>query len=154
LKDDNGSILPPHLQPNSGNLGGMLGLAANRHTQKGGYWVSSMVSGEMYSPRYQRGEMLELHGSTGRRFRPLKKPNQTDWLGIVGLHYQLMGKDSEGGHTVADSGGSVLSAELSLLGSRQTFGFRLGVLLPVSTNLGLAHAPPRREIQASFRGTF
>jgi Putative MetA-pathway of phenol degradation len=154
LKDANGSILPRHLQPNSGNLGATLGVAANRHTGWGGYWVSSMVVAEAPSSRYQRGEVLEMHASTGRRFRRLSRPNQTDWMGIVGLHCDWMGKDSEGGRTVRDSGGTVLFAELSLIGSKRTRGLRLGILFPVYTDLGLAHAPPRREIQASFRSSF
>lgn len=154
LRDENGSIIPPHLQPNSGNLGAMVGLAANRHTGWGGYWLSGMVSGETISGRYRRGTELELHASTGRRVRPLVRSNQTDWMGIVGLHYHIMGKESEGGRTVRDSGGSVLSAEFGLVGTKRMRGARLGILLPLRTDLGLAHAPPRREIQASFRASF
>jgi hypothetical protein len=65
-----------------------------------------------------------------------------------------MGKENERGRTLPDSGGSVLSAELGLFGSRRNYGLRLGILLPLRTDLGSAHAPPRREIQASFRSSF
>jgi hypothetical protein len=154
LRGADGLILPPHLQPNSGNLGATIGLAANRHQSRGGHWASAMLTAESASDRYQRGPMLEMHASSGVRMRPLKRPNQIDWMGIVGLHYYMMGKDREGGRRVADSGGTVLSAEFSLLGSRRTHGLRLGVLVPLHTNLGLSNAPPRHEIMASVRGSF
>jgi hypothetical protein len=154
MADSHGSIIPAHLQPNSGNLGATLGLAANRHFAMGGYWLSGMVTAEAASSRYRRGDMLELNASTGRRVRRLTRPDQTDWMGIVGLHYHVMGKESEGGRTVHGSGGSVLSAEIGLVGSKGTRGARLGILLPLRTQYGLAHAPPRQEIQGSFRASF
>jgi hypothetical protein len=154
LRDQNGSLITPHLQPNSGNLGLTLGLAANRHTNQGGYWFSAMVSGEAASERYQRGEMLEVHFSAGRRLRPLTEAAQTDWMAILGLHYHIMGKDEEGGQPLRDSGGSLLGAELGLVGTKRNQGARLGIMLPVYTALGQAHAPPRWEIQASLRGSF
>ena len=154
LRDEHGALLPADLQPNSGNPGATLGFAANRHTGQGGYWFSSMITGETASRRYRRGEMLELHASMGRRVRPLTRPSQIDWMGVAGLHYQQLGKDSALGRTVRDSGGSVLSAEVSFLGSKRTRGARLGILFPLRTDLGLGHAPPRREIQASFRASF
>jgi hypothetical protein len=154
LRDENGALITPHLQPNSGNPGITLGLAANRHTDLGGYWFSGMVTVEAASQRYRRGEMMELHLSTGRRVRPLSESVRTDWMGIVGLHYHLMGKDEEGGRTLRDSGGSVLGAELGLVGTHRDRGARLGVMLPLYTALGQAHAPPRWEIQASLRASF
>jgi hypothetical protein len=154
LRDANGALIPPHLQPNTGNYGGSAGLAANRHTDKGGHWFSTMYTAEARSSRFQRGSMMEIHASSGRRVRRLKEAGQTDWMGIVGLHYYRMGQDSENGQSVEGSGGSVVSAELSLLGSRQTRGFRLGILVPVHVDLGPSHAPPRHELQASFRGSF
>jgi hypothetical protein len=65
-----------------------------------------------------------------------------------------MGKDSEGGRALRDSGGSILSAELGVIGSKGSHGARLGLLLPVHTDIGLAHAPPRHEIQASVYANF
>jgi hypothetical protein len=154
LRDRRGALLEGHLQPNSGNLGARVGLAANRHLSLGGYWLSGRVSAEAASHRYQRGPMLELHASAGRRLRRLTRVDETDWMGIVGLHYDWMGKDRENGRTLRDSGGSVLSAELGLIGARRNFGARLGALLPLLTELGRAHAPPRWEIQASIRASF
>jgi hypothetical protein len=154
LRDQAGELIIPHLQPNSGNLGGMIGVAANRHTRWGGYWLSGMVTAETASFRYGRGEMLDLHASTGRRVRPFTHPDRTDWMGIVGLHFHRMGKDSEFGSTIRDSGGSVLGLELGVVGSKRNRGARLGILLPVYTAVGKAHAPPRREIQASVRASF
>lgn len=153
-RDAAGAVITPHLQPNSGNWGAGLGLAANRHTRNGGYWASGMVTAETASSRYHRGWMLELHGSAGWRLRPLKRVDQTDWMGIVGLHFHQMGKDKELGQTLSDSGGNILSAELGLLGSKRTKGARLGILIPLNTNLGLSHAPPRYEVQASLRASF
>jgi hypothetical protein len=154
MRDRNGALITPHLQPNSGNWGAALGIAANRHTPRGGYWTSARVRAETASSRVHRGTMLELHGSAGWRLRPLKKVNQTDWMGIVGLHYHRMGKDKEFGQTLDDSGGSIWSAELSLLASKRTLGARLGVLIPLKTDLGASHAPPRYELQASLRASF
>jgi hypothetical protein len=153
-RDASGAVIPGHLQPNSGSLGGALGLAANRHTLWGRYWCSTMLGGEIGTHRYHRGSMFQLHASAGSRWKRLAQPEQTDWLGIIGLHYYLMGKDEEDGKTVRDSGGSVLGAELGLTGSTQTWSGRLGVLLPVWTDLGKAHAPPRYELQASLRRSF
>jgi hypothetical protein len=51
LRDSTGLEINPHLQPNSGNLGAMLGVAANRLTPQGGYWLSSMVTAEAASSR-------------------------------------------------------------------------------------------------------
>jgi hypothetical protein len=113
-----------------------------------------MASSEAPSERYRRGDMLELHASTGRRFRALKSAEQTDWMGIIGLHYHLMGKESEGGAVLRDSGGSDLSAELGIAATRREFGARFGVLVPVRVNYGLAHPPPALEVQASVRGSF
>jgi hypothetical protein len=154
LTDPHGAIIPAHLQPNSGNLGGMLGLAVDRHTRQGGYWLSAMVTAEAASPRYQRGNMLELHASTGRRLRPLTRADRTDWMGIFGLHYHLMGEESEGGSPLRDSGGSDVDTELGLATTKSSFGARLGVLLPVWTHYGLSHPPPGLEVQASLRGSF
>lgn len=154
MTDPHGAIVPAHLQPNSGNLGATLGLAANRHFTMGGYWLSAMVTAEAGSHRYRRGDMLELHASTGRRLHPLRRADQTDWMGIFGLHYHRMGQESEGGSPLADSGGSDIDVELGIVASRSTFAARLGILQPVSTNYGLAHPPPGREIQASIRGSF
>jgi hypothetical protein len=154
LRDRNGLVITPHLQPNSGNLGGSVGLAANRHMPMGGFWLSGMVNAETASPRFHRGTSLELHGSAGRRARRLTQINQMDWMGILGLHYHRMWRDQEFERTLRDSGGSVLSAEVSLLGSKRNVAARLGVMFPVSTHLGLSHAPPRQEIQASIRGSF
>jgi hypothetical protein len=154
LRDPNGSLIDPHLQPNSGNPGIAVGLAADRHTSRGGYWLSGKVSVEAGSQRYRRGTMLELHASTGQRLRRLTSLEQVDWMGIVGLHYHWMDKDDERGRTLPDSGGSILSAEIGLVGARRNYGARLGVLVPLHTDLGLAHAPPRREIQASLRASF
>jgi hypothetical protein len=92
--------------------------------------------------------------STGQRLRRLTSLEQIDWMGIIGLHYHWMDKDDERGRTLPDSGGSVLSAEIGLVGARRYYGARLGVLLPLHTDLGLAHAPIRHEIQASFRASF
>jgi hypothetical protein len=154
LRDPNGSLIDAHLQPNSGNPGIAVGLAADRHTSQGGYWLSGKVSVEAGSQRYRRGTMLELHASTGQRLRRLTSLEQVDWMGIVGLHYHWMDKDEERGRALPDSGGSVLSAEIGLVGARRNYGARLGVLLPLHTDLGLAHAPPRHEIQASLRASF
>jgi hypothetical protein len=154
LRDRNGEVITPHLQPNSGHLGGTVGIALNRHTRWGGYWLSGMASIETASFRYGRGEMLELHASAGRRVRAFTNPDRTDWMGIVGLHYQQMGEDSEFGRTIRDSGGSVISAEIGLIGTKRNRGVRLGILLPVHTDVGQAHAPPRREIQASVHASF
>jgi hypothetical protein len=154
MRDAGGAIITPHLQPNSGNWGASLGLAANRHTRQGGYWTSSMVTAETASSQYHRGWMLELHGSVGWRLRPLRRVDQIDWLGIVGLHFHQMGKDKEAGQTLSDSGGNILSAELGVTGSKRTRGLRLGILIPLNTNLGESHAPPRYEIQASLRASF
>jgi hypothetical protein len=154
MKDPHGAIIPAHLQPNSGNLGGSVALAADRHFAMGGFWLSAMFTTEASSQRYRRGDMLELHASTGRRLRPLTRAGQTDWMGIVGFHYHRMGEESELGRTLPDSGGSDLDAELGLVASKGTFGLRLGVLQPISTHYGLAHPPPGREIQASVRGSF
>jgi hypothetical protein len=98
--------------------------------------------------------MLELHASTGRRVRRLTRADQTDWMGIVGLHYHLMGQESEGGSPISDSGGSDLDTELGLVMTRSSFGARLGVLVPVWTHYGLAHPPPGLGVQASVRGSF
>lgn len=154
LRDRSGGLITPHLQPNSGNLGGMLGLAANRHTGQGGYWFSVMMDAEAGSTRVRRPNMLEIHASMGRRAHRLARPDQTDWMGIIGLHFHLMGRESELGRTLRDSGGTVLSAELGLVGSKRNRGARLGILFPLHTDLGLSHAPPRREIQGSFRASF
>jgi hypothetical protein len=154
LRDQHGSRIDPHLQPNSGNPGLAIGLAADRHTSLGGYWLSGRIWTEAGSPRYRRGSMLELHASVGRRLRRLTSLEQADWMGVVGLHFHQMGKDEERGRTLVDSGGSILSAELGFVGSRRNFSARLGILLPLQTDLGLAHAPPLREIQASLRGSF
>jgi hypothetical protein len=154
LTDEHGAIMPAHLQPNSGNVGLILGLAADRHFTMGGYWLSAMVTSEAPSPRYRRGDMLELHASTGRRLRPLTRADQTDWMGIFGVHYPLMGKESEGGSTLRDSGGSDLDAELGMAATRGSFGARLGVLIPMRVNYGLAHPPPGLEVQASLRSSF
>jgi hypothetical protein len=154
LRDRAGELIQPHLQPNSGNLGGMLGLAANRHTRLGGYWLSGMLTAETATSRYGRGEMLELHASVGHRLRPFTRADRIDWMGIFGLHYFRMGKDSEFGATIRDSGGSVLGAEIALTVSRHNQLARLGILLPVYTDVGRAHAPPRREIVASIRAGF
>jgi hypothetical protein len=154
LTDPHGAIIPAHLQPNSGNLGATLGLAANRHFAMGGYWLSAMATAETPSRRYRRGDMLELHASTGRRLHPLTRADQTDWMGIFGVHYHRMGQESEGGSPLPDSGGSDLDAELGLVASKGTFGVRLGILQPMWTHYGLAHPPPGREIQASVRASF
>jgi hypothetical protein len=154
MADEHGAIIPAHLQPNSGNPGILLGLAADRHFAMGGYWLSAMVTTEAASQRYQRGSMLELHASTGRRLRHLTRADQTDWMGIFGLHYHLMGQESEGGSPIRDSGGSDLDAELGLVASKGTYGARLGFLLPVMTDYGLAHPPPGLAVQASVRGSF
>jgi hypothetical protein len=154
LRDRHGALIAGHLQPNSGNLGARLGLAADRHTALGGYWLSGRMSAEAASSRYRRGVMLDLHASAGRRLRRLTRVDETDWMGILGLHYDWMGKDQEEGRTVRDSGGSVLSAELGLTGARRNFGARLGILLPLWIDVGKAHAPPRWEIQASIRSSY
>jgi hypothetical protein len=154
MTDPHGDILPAHLQPNSGNLGVMLGLAADRHYTMGGYWLSAMATSEAPSQRYRRGDMLELHASTGRRLRRLTSASQTDWMGIFGLHYHLMGKESEGGNTLQDSGGWDLSTELGLATTRGSLGARFGVLIPMVVNYGLAHPPPGIEVQASLRSSF
>jgi hypothetical protein len=153
LRDAGGALITPHLQPNSGNWGAGLGLAADRHTRQGGYWTSGMFSAETVSSRYHRGWMLELHASAGWRLRPLKQVEQTDWMGIAGLHFHQMGKDKELGQTLGDSGGNILRAELGLVGAKRTKGARLGILVPLHTNLGLSHAPPRYEIQVSLRAS-
>jgi hypothetical protein len=149
-----GLEIEPHLQPNSGNLGVVLGLAANHLTPRGGYWLSGLVSAESASSRYYRGPMLELNASAGRRARPFTRSNRMDWMSIAGLHFHWLGKDSQGGGTLRDSGGSVLSAELGIEGSLGSHGLRLGILLPISTDLGQAEAPPRHEIQASLYTNF
>lgn len=154
LRDPNGSLIDAHLQPNSGNPGIAVGLAADRHTSRGGYWISGRVSVEAGSQRYRRGTMLELHASAGQRLGRLTSLEQVDWMGIVGLRYHWMDKDDERGRTLPDSGGSILSAEIGLVGARRNDGARLGVLVSLHTDLGLAHAPPRREIQASLRASF
>jgi hypothetical protein len=154
LREADGLEINPHLQPNSGNLGALLGIAANRHTARGGYWLSGMVSAEAASCRYQRGAMLELHASTGRRLRRLTRGDRPDWMGIAGLHFHWMGKDREAGRAVRDSGGSILSVEVGLIGSKRSHGARLGLLLPIRTDIGLAHPPPRQEIQASIHASF
>ena len=154
LTDEHGAIMPAHLQPNSGNAGLILGLAADRHFTMGGYWLSAMVTSEAPSHRYRRGDMLELHASTGRRLRRLTRADQSDWMGIFGLHYHLMGKESEGGSTLRDSGGSDLDAELGLATTKGSFGARFGVLVPMRVDYGLAHPPPGLEVQASVRGSF
>jgi hypothetical protein len=154
LRDQHGALLPADLQPNTGNPAATLGFAANRHMSQGGYWLSSMFTAETASSRFRRGNLLELHASMGRRVRPLTRPDQIDWMGVIGLHFQQLGKDSALGHTVSDSGGSVLSAEVSFLGSQRTRGARLGILFPLRTDLGPGEAPPRREIRASFRASF
>lgn len=154
LRDQNGDLITPHLQPNSGDLGGLLGVAANRHTREGGYWLSAIITGEAASSRYRRGTMLEFHASLGRRLRSLTRADQTDWMGIAGLHYHWMGKDRELGAPLQDSGGSVLSVEIGLVSSKRSRSARLGLLLPVSIHVGRAHAPPLREIQASIRASF
>ena len=92
LRDRSGALLEGHLQPNSGNPGARLGLAADRHTGLGGYWLSGRVSAEAASRRYRRGVMLELHASAGRRLRRLTRVDETDWMGILGLHYNWMGR--------------------------------------------------------------
>src|SRR5262249_58388018 len=66
LRDSNGSLIAPHLQPNSGNPGIGVGLAADRHTSAGGYWLSGMVSAEAATPPYERGPILARHDSMGR----------------------------------------------------------------------------------------
>jgi hypothetical protein len=154
LRDQHGAQIDPHLQPNSGNLGLAIGLAADRHTSLGGYWLSGGVRMEVGSPRYRRGSMLEVHASMGRRLHPLTSLDRADWMGIVGLHFHRMGIDTERGRTLVDSGGSILSAEFGFVGSRRNYSARLGILLPLRTDLGLAHAPPRHEIQASLRTSF
>jgi hypothetical protein len=154
LRDRNGAVIAPHLQPNSGNPGVFLGLAANRHTAWGGAWLSATFSAETASPRYHRGGQIELHASAGRRARRLTRPEQTDWMGIVGLHYHGMEKDTEFGRTIRDSGGSILSGEMSLIATRRARSARLGILFPLRTDLGRAHPPPRYELQASIRASF
>lgn len=154
MRDSGGEVITPHLQPNSGNPGALLGLAANRHTSRGGYWLSSMVTAETASSRLHRATMLELHGSAGWRLRPLRRPNQTDWMGITGLHYGWMGKEKELGRTLRDSGGTVLGLELSVIGSKRSMGVRLGILLPLLTHLGASEPPPRYAVQASIRANF
>jgi hypothetical protein len=154
MRDSDGSLIDPHLQPNSGNLGGRIGLAANRHSALYRHWLSVMVGAEAGSTRYQRGSTLEVDASSGRRVRRLTRHNQTDWMGLVGLHYRLMGKERENGRALSDSGGSLLAAEVSLLSSSGTRGLRLGVLFPLASNLGQSDAPLKQEIQASFRASF
>jgi hypothetical protein len=154
LRDKTGLEIEPHLQPNSGNPGIVLGMAANRLTPRGGYWLSGLVGAEAASSRYYRGPMLELNASAGRRVRPFTRSSRMDWMGIAGLHFYWLGKDSQGGHPLRDSGGSILSAELGIEGALGSHGARLGILLPVHTDLGQAEAPPRREIQASIYTTF
>jgi hypothetical protein len=109
---------------------------------------------EARSPRYRRGTMLEVHASLGRRLHRLTGLDQTDWMGIVGLHLHRMGKDHERGRPLGDSGGSILSAELGLVGSRRNYAARLGILWPLRTDVGVAHPPPRHEIQASLRASY
>jgi hypothetical protein len=154
LTDPHGAILPAHLQPNSGNPGILLGLALDRHFAMGGHWLSAMWTAETASQRYRRGNMLELHASTGRRLRRLTRADQTDWMGIFGLHYHLMGEESEGGSVLRDSGGSDLDAEVGLATTRGSFGARFGVLIPMMVKYGLAHPPPGLEVQASIRNSF
>jgi hypothetical protein len=151
MRDASGEPITPHLQPNTGNLGGMLGLAANRHTRQGAYWLSGMVGAETRSSRYGRGVMLELHASLGRRLRSFTRADRPDWMGIAGLHFHRMSKDREFGATIRDSGATVLSGEVGVTLSSRNRLVRLGILLPLSANVGQAHAPPRREIQASFQ---
>ena len=154
MTDPHGAIIPAHLQPNSGNPGIILGLAADRHFTMGGYWLSVMGTTEAASQRYRRGDMLELHASTGRRLRPLTRSDQTDWMGIFGVHYHLMGQESEGGSTLRDSGGSDVDAELGVVMTKGSFSARVGALEPVWTHYGLAHPPPGLAVQASVRSSF
>ncbi len=154
LRDRNGLIIEPHLQPNSGNLGVLLGVAANRMTPRVGYWLSSRVGAETAASRYHRGMSLELHGSAGYRLRPLTQLNRIDWMSIVGMHFHMMGKEREAGRTLRDSGGSVTSVEVSLIGERRHQTAAFGIMLPIRTDLGLSDAPPRLEVQGSLRASF
>ena len=75
-------------------------------------------------------------------------------MGIVGLHYHGMERDTEFGRTIRDSRGSLLSGEISLIATRRARSARLGILFPLRTDLGRAHPPPRYELQASVRASF
>jgi hypothetical protein len=154
LRDSGGALITPHLQPNSGNLGASLGLAANRHTPQGGYWLSGVATAETASSRLHRAPMLELHGSAGWRLRPLRRPDQVDWIAVSGLHFEWMGKEEELGRTLRDSGGTVLGVEISFLGTRSNLGARLGLMLPLLTDLGKSEPPPRFALQGSLRASF
>jgi hypothetical protein len=154
LRDSGGEPITPHLQPNSGNPGASLSLAANRHTPRGGYWLSGVATAETASFRLHRAPMLELHSSAGWRLRPLQRPNQIDWMAVSGLHFEWMGKEKELGRTLHDSGGTVLSLDMSFLATRSNLSARLGVMLPLLVNLGRSEPPPRFALQGSLRASF
>src|SRR5438034_467226 len=71
--------ISPHLQPNSGNPGVFLGLAANRHTAWGGAWLSALFSAETASRSEEHTSELQSHSDlVCRLLLEKKKTNLLD----------------------------------------------------------------------------